>query len=265
MTWNLGLAFYFWLLSAQASKINIFNKYAEEGTNTIFTIPAKITKPYTISWYKGTLSDSNYTHSFFSGKTLCVQDTYFPSEILYSCIKNVFHLYNITSDYAGIYNAKISDNTSTQNFYFNLTVIKTIQVPICEFSSRFLSDTYCLITIDCTKNHLHTTIIYNHTQSPWTFNLKFSPHIPSEFIAQVTVFNLSKQFNIYYPFNELCETFEAQSEPDYFTYVALAVIIICLCFVIGGCVYLYIQRKILLSLCSCGYKTEERIKISTLY
>lgn len=263
MTWKIGLAF-FWLLSTKASEI-IFQRYAEEGTNAIFTIPTEITKAQQISWHKGLLSVGNHTDSFFKGKTLCNQETYFQSELQYSCVKSVFHLYNISSSYAGAYNAKVTDNSSIQNFYFNLTVIKPISFPTCEFSSTFLTATYCLITIDCTKNSLHTTIIYNHTQSPWALNLKFSPHMPSQFIAQVTVFNVSKQFDIYYPFHELCATIEAQSEPDYFTYIAFAVIIVCLCFVIGGCVYLYIQRKILLSLCSCGYKTEERIKISTLY
>nr|WNA17603.1 E3 CR1-bate1 [Simian adenovirus GZ3-12] len=258
MIWSIGLAF-FWLLSAKAT---IFHRYVEEGTNTLFTIPETIKAADKVSWYKGSLSDGNHS---FSGQTLCIQETYFKSELQYSCIKNFFHLYNISKPYEGIYNAKVSDNSSTRNFYFNLTVIKAISIPICEFSSQFLTETYCLITINCTKNPLHTTIIYNHTQSPWVLNLKFSPRMPSQFLTQVTVSNISKQFGFHYPFHELCEIIEAEYEPDYFTYIALGVIVVCLCFVIGGCVYLYIQRKILLSLCSCGYKAEERIKISTLY
>lgn len=262
MNWSTYLAFLLSLVNIlHAAELQATQVYAESGGHVVITLPLDYDNSHDITWYK---ADSNNTQLYFSGKKLCYKNTYFPSYLRYTCLNNKFYLYDISESYAGLYNAKIADNVSVTNFYYNLSVIEPIHMPNCFVRSEYLTNDYCIIFVNCTQNRLRTTVIYNNSQADWVLNIKSTPGMISEIQVQVTYKTFTKKFSYNYPFHELCETIESQTNSeDYSGFIALAVIV-CSCFIVAGCVYLYFQRQDLLSLCSCGYK-KERIKISTLY
>ncbi|AEF59061.1 E3 CR1-beta [Simian adenovirus 20] len=265
MTWNGCLAFLLSLVSLlSATDFKAEQIYAERGSHTVITLPLEYETSYDITWYKAD-SGSNNTNLYFSGTRLCHKDTYFGSYLHYTCLKNKFYLYSISDNYAGLYNAKATNNVTVTNFYYNLTVIEPIRTPNCFVSSEYLTKDYCIIFVNCTQNRLRTTVIYNNSKSDWVLNIKSVPNMSSQVKLQVTYQTFTKEFSYYYPFNELCQTIESQTDFNhYFDFIALAVIIVCSCFIIAASVYLYLQRKTLLSLFSCGYK-KEKIKLSTIY
>lgn len=263
MIWNVFLVFSL-LANTKADDIYATPIYIEAGSHDVITLPLENDNYDDISWFKSQYS-TNESH--FIGTKLCSNNHYFPSNLKYTCLRNHFYLYEVSNDYDGLFNAKITYNSTVLNFYYNLTVIAPIKFPSCFVLSEYLTNDYCLIRINCTQNPLKTTILYNHTQSDWMLNIKHSPNMPSNYQTKVTYRTFTKLFSHSYPFSELCTTaeYETLESLDDFESIAIAATAICLCLTIAGCVYLYIQRRILLSLCSCSHSPEEKIKISTLY
>ncbi|WOZ23454.1 membrane glycoprotein E3 CR1-beta [Human adenovirus 12] len=208
----------------------------------------------------GSASPDNF---IFSGQKLCQftdRTMVWPYYNLhFNCENYDLNLFWLKVENSAIYNVKNTVNASETNIYYDLRVVQ-IFPPKCIITSKYLTNDYCHITINCTNSDYPNKVVFNNV-SRWYYGYgKGSPTLPNYFITNFNVSGITKSFNHTYPFNELCDYPTSQSQHSLThtvsTVIFLGIIGFSILIIIAAFIYLCWHRKSL-----CVSKTEPLMPI----
>lgn len=207
----------------------------------------------------GSASPDNF---IFSGQKLCqfTSRTMMWSypQLIFNCDNYNLNLFWLNIENSAIYNVKNTVEATERNIYYQLTVIQ-IDPPNCIITSKYLTEAYCHITIDCTNSRYPNKVIFNNVTRAYYGYGKGSSTLPNYFTTSFNVSGVTKSFNHTYPFSELCAYPSSKnfynSENTLSTIVFLVIIGSSVLIILGALIYLYWHRKFL-----CRFKSEPLVQ-----
>lgn len=192
----------------------------------------------------GVASPNNF---IFSGQKLCQftsRTMVWPyANLDFNCANYDLHLFRLKVENSAIYNVKNTINASEMNIYYQLTVIDILP-PKCIITSKYLTNNYCHITINCTNSVYPNKVEINNVTRFYYGYAKGGPNLPNYFTTKFNVSGITKSFNHSYPFNELCDdpVFQPQNNLKN-TVIFLVIIAFSVLIIIAALTYLCCHKQ----------------------
>ncbi len=188
----------------------------------------------------------------FSGQKLCEfankNLTWSFPQLIFKCDNYDITLFWLKIENSAIYNVKNTIEATESNIYYQLTVIQ-INPPNCIITSKYLTEDYCHITINCTNSRYPNKVIFNNVTRSYYGYAKGSSTLPNYFTTNFNVSGITKTFKHTYPFSELCTYPSSEnfynSKETVSTIVFIVIIGFSVLIILGALIYLCWHRRFL--------------------
>ncbi|AGK27147.1 E3 CR1-beta CD5 [Baboon adenovirus 3] len=168
-----------------------------------------------VVWYLEVFNDdtifpSSVVPPIFSGIKLCEiteqnYQTFNHAPKEFNCINKSLNLFNLKPSDSGLYNVKVYKDDIEHNTYFRLSVIRFAQ-PQCTINSSYLTESYCLISIDCFHLEYPAIVEFNGSRSNFHYYVlsKGGKNLADYYTVTYDYHGLKQTFKVEYPFNDIC-------------------------------------------------------------